>query len=256
MPERFTGGDFTAWLRHFDRCAAANAWNADTRLLKLPAFLHGPAAAYFDSLAQEEKDTLTHLLGSLKKCFTLAVGREQFYREFEQQALRPAKDPSLYLWRFKDLLRNAEPELSNDAFDALLRRQFMKGLPISIRMKLLESDPTPNLAPMVSFTQRYHALDELPVGPTASCAAVHHAAVDHTVCDKRVNNIEKAVPCYHCQSFIHIRKCSGLTEKEFFNLGADAKQWLCSSCHDDTFPFNSIKDTQYILSSNFNSKEL
>ena len=120
MPERFSGGDFTASLRHFDCCAAGYAWNTDTGLLKLPAFLHGPATAYFDSLAPEEKDTLAHLLGSLKKCFTPAVGREKFYREFDQQALRPSKDPSLYLWWLKDLLRNAEPELSNDAFDALL----------------------------------------------------------------------------------------------------------------------------------------
>ena len=37
-----------------------------------------------------------------------------------------------------------------------------------------------------------------------------------SVCDRRVINIEKAVPCYHCQSFIHIRKCSGYTEKERF----------------------------------------
>ena len=53
--ERFSGGDFTAWLRHFDRCAAANAWNADPCILKLPAFFHGPAAAHFDSLAEGSK---------------------------------------------------------------------------------------------------------------------------------------------------------------------------------------------------------
>ena len=181
MPERFSGGDFTTWLRHFARCSAANAWDDATRLLKLPAFLHGPAALYFDSLAEEEKDTLPHLLASLQQCFTPAADREKFYRDFEQQALRTSEDPSLYLWRLKDLLRHAEPDLSADAFNALLRRQFMKGLPFPLRMKLLESDPTPDLAKMVSFAHRFRALDELPVGNPASCAAVHSASSDPAV---------------------------------------------------------------------------
>lgn len=86
----------------------------------MPAFLHGPAASYFDSLAAEEKDTLPHLLASLKKCFAPTVDREKFYRDFDQQALRPSEDPSLFLWRLKDLLRNAEPDLSDGALDALL----------------------------------------------------------------------------------------------------------------------------------------
>ena len=182
MPERFSGGDFTAWLCHFDRCSAANAWNEETRLAKLPAFLNSPAAAYFDSLTEEEKDTLPTLLASLRRCFVPIADREKFYREFDQLALRPSEDPSLFLWRLKELLRNAEPDLSDDAFDALLRRQFMKGLPFQIRMKLLESDPTPDLPKMVSFAQRFRALEELPAGPSASCAAVQNDAImDPTV---------------------------------------------------------------------------
>ena len=105
-------------MREFERCTVANAWDTDTRLLKLPALWHGPAAAYFESLAEGVKDTLAHLLTSLKKWFTPAFARETFYREFEQEALRPSEDPSLYLWRLKDLLRNAEPDLSDEAFDA------------------------------------------------------------------------------------------------------------------------------------------
>ena len=87
LPERVSDGDFATWLRHFDRRASANDWNDDKRIAKLPAFLHGPAAVYFDSLGDAEKDTLPHLLDSLKKCFTPLANREKFYREFEQQAL-------------------------------------------------------------------------------------------------------------------------------------------------------------------------
>ena len=201
LPERFSDGDFATWLRHFDRCASANAWNDEKRLAKLPAFLHGPAAMYFDSLAATDKDTLPHLLDSLTKCFTPMANREQFYREFEQQALRPTEDPSLYLWRLKDLLRRAEPDLSADAFDALLRRQFMKGLPLTLRIKLLESDPTPNLAKMVSLAQRFRALDDLPTDPPAQCAAVHQNMPDspvvpepsHEQQQQRLNHLERLI---------------------------------------------------------------
>ena len=36
----------------------------------------------------------------------------------------------------------------------------MKGLPKNIRLKLLESDPTPDLPKMVSFVQRYRAIQD------------------------------------------------------------------------------------------------
>eukprot|EP00794_Sanderia_malayensis_P002386 gene2386-biopygen1273 len=181
LPERFAGGNFTTWLRHFDRCARANMWNEGIRLLKLPAFLSGPAATYFDSLAADEKDTLPHLLASLQRCFTPAIDHEKFYRDFDTQVLRPAEDPSLYLWRLKDLLRNAEPDLSEGAFEALLRRQFMKGLTHHIRMKLLESDPTLNLTRMVDFAQRFRALAQLPADSPATCAVIDTIEPPHAV---------------------------------------------------------------------------
>ena len=97
MPERFSADDFTAWLRQFERCAVANAWDTDSRLLKLPAFLHGPAAAYFESLVDGENNTLAHFMTNLTRCLMSAVAREKFYRDFDQEALRPSEDPSLYL---------------------------------------------------------------------------------------------------------------------------------------------------------------
>ena len=97
LPERFSSGDFGTWLRHFNRCAAANGWSDGDRLSKLPAFLQGPAATYFDSLTGEEKESIAALSSSLSQCFTPVVERERFYREFESQNLRPNEDPSLFI---------------------------------------------------------------------------------------------------------------------------------------------------------------
>eukprot|EP00794_Sanderia_malayensis_P001629 gene1629-biopygen1507 len=161
-PDRFSSGDFNAWLRHFQRCAQANDWDEETQLTKLPAFLQGPAATYYDTIDD-------HLLTSLKSCFAPAADREKYYREFEEQRLRTAEDPALFLWRLKEALKNAEPDLSPSAFDALLRRQFFRGLPEEIQLKLLESDPTPSLTTMTHFAQRFRSLRNL---PASSCSAV------------------------------------------------------------------------------------
>ena len=56
-------------------------------------------------------------------------------------------------------MAKADPELSNDAKTALIQRQFMKGLPDTIKHKLLEHNPTPNIEEMLSFTQRYRAIE-------------------------------------------------------------------------------------------------
>ena len=169
LPERFASGDFSTWLRHFTRCALANEWSEATQLVKLPAFLQGPAASYYDSLAAADKASLGALTASLKQCFSPAVDQENFYREFEDSRLRPAEDPNLFLWRLKELLRNAEPSLTPSAFNALLRRQFMRGIPSDLRLKILEANPTPTLENMLQFSQRFRAL-RLISAESASCA--------------------------------------------------------------------------------------
>ena len=128
-PERFLEGNFDTWLRHFDRCAAANEWDVATRVLKLPAFLQGPAATYLDSFSAEQRRTYDALVTNLKSCFAPSVDRERHYQQFEDTVLRPSEDPKLFLWRWKECMRNTEPSLSDTDFDALFPRQFMKPMP-------------------------------------------------------------------------------------------------------------------------------
>ena len=194
VPDRFEGGDFDQWLHHFDRCAVANGWANAARLIRLPAFLKGPAATFYESLAEESKDTYAHLTESLRTCFKPSVNRESYYEEFYSQALRPSENPSLFLWRLQELLRTAEPDLSDDTFNALLRRQFMHGLPRDLKLKLLESDPTPDLDTMVQFAQRFRALDALPQ-PQATYSATAAQPLPQTIpVDlQRLDRLEKMV---------------------------------------------------------------
>ena len=99
VPDRFEGGDFDQWLHHFDRCAVANGCANAARLIRLAAFLKGPAATYYESLAEEFKDTYAHLTESLRTCFKPSVNRKSYYKEFYFQALNPSENPSLFSWR-------------------------------------------------------------------------------------------------------------------------------------------------------------
>ncbi|XP_028418988.1 uncharacterized protein LOC114544598 [Dendronephthya gigantea] len=99
--------------------------------------------------------------------------RKNFFAEFELRTLRPEEDPAVYKWELENILSKADPSLSNDAKSALLTRQFSKGLPPTLKLKMLEHNPTPTLAQIVKFTQRFRALSQ----PTAETARVHIDAV-------------------------------------------------------------------------------
>ena len=161
VPERFESGDFPSWLRNFECCALANNWSAEDKLKKLPAFLRGPAATHYFSLADDHKASYDALTTHLRDALCPRVDRERFYAAFDHRTLRSGEDPSLLLWDLEDLLRKADPDLPADARTALLERQFMKSLPSTVRLRLLESNPTPSLSDMRSFVQRYYAVHHL-----------------------------------------------------------------------------------------------
>ena len=105
------------------------------------------------------------------------MNHERFYPDFEQQILCPTEDPSLYLWRLKEILRNAELDLPQEASEVLLYGQFLKGLLANLRLKLLESDPDPDLPKMLLFAQRFRAFEALPcTSPNPSCTTVNTAS--------------------------------------------------------------------------------
>ena len=131
-----------------------------------------------------------NLAKNLTQVLCPAVDREKFFSDFEERILRPNEDPSLFLWELKNILTKVDPTLEESARTALLSRQFMKGLPNSLRLKLLESNPTPMLKEMSEFVKRFRAVhrsdDSLPCFTTlATPQHAHmidgdtlHAAID------------------------------------------------------------------------------
>jgi hypothetical protein len=88
--------------------------------------------------------------------------------------LRTGEDPSVYKWELEQLLDKADLNLEVEAKSDLLSRQFMRGLPSSIRRKLLAHNPTPTLSEMLSFVQRYRAIEDHDVPAHISASASTH----------------------------------------------------------------------------------
>ncbi|CAB3987391.1 ac transposable element-derived 4 [Paramuricea clavata] len=160
LPSKFERGDLTTWLREYDACAEANEWDAAAKIKKLPAFLRGEAASHFYSLNQDSRKTYADATKALKEAICPPACKEVLYAEFEARLLTPGEDPAVYKWELEQILTKAESNIDTRAKTALLTRHFMKGLPKNIRLKLLESDPTPDLPKMVSFVQRYRAIQD------------------------------------------------------------------------------------------------
>ena len=159
FPGKFDGSsDLATWLREFDACSLANDWKEEDKIKKLPAFLRGPAASHFHAIPADDRKTYKDAAKMLISAMCPTAQRENFYSEFEARMLRPGEDPAVYKWDLEQILLKADPLLDDQAKEALIVRQFMRGLPRNIKIKLLESDPTPTLANMIAFVQRYRAV--------------------------------------------------------------------------------------------------
>ena len=200
LPGKFDDGDFDAWLREFDACSTANGWKvteaSDAKILKLPAFLRGRAASNFYAIPEGERRTYADAVKAMRRALRPPAKRENFFAEFELRALRPDEDPSVYKWELENILSKADPTLSNDAKTALLTRQFSRGLPPTLKLKMLEHNPTPTLNEMVEFTQRFLALGQ-PVAaeiPPVQVDAVAHSSYP---ADSKLQELNYYHGCWH-----------------------------------------------------------
>lgn len=172
FPGKFEDGDIVAWLREFDACSEANSWKVEDKIKKLPAFLRGQAASHFYAISEDSRKTYADAVKKLTEAMCPKENRETFFAKFEARSLRPGEDPSVYRWELEQILLKAEAEMSGEAKEALLTRQFMRGLPKALKIKLLQDNPTPDLMQMVSFVQRHRAVQDFSADPYDQAAAV------------------------------------------------------------------------------------
>ena len=122
----------------------------------------------------------------MRRALCLQAKRENFFAEFQQRLLRREEDPSVYKWELENILSKADPCLSNDATTALLTRQFLRGLPPTLKLKMLKHNPTPKLDEMVEFTQHFRALSHSTMAETLP---VHVDAVSRSSSDPQLKEL-------------------------------------------------------------------
>ena len=116
----------------------------------MPAFLRGIAPTQFYALSRDQEDSYGTVVRNLKAAFCPAVCREIFYANFSDRRKRTTL---FFLHSLREILEKADPNLSIDAKEAILARQFLTGLPLAMWLKLLEHNPIPHLAKVLSFSK-------------------------------------------------------------------------------------------------------
>ena len=96
-------------------------------------------------LSLKELHTTNAATKKLKQALCPPVERENYYAKFETRMLRTSEDPPVCKWELEQLLEKTDPYLAVEVKSALLSRQFMRGLPSSIRGKPFGSQPHTNL---------------------------------------------------------------------------------------------------------------
>ena len=68
------------------------------------------------------------------------------------------------------------------------------------------------------------------------------------ICENNVTNCDQAIQCDLCDSWVHI-KCNDLNYIDYKFLQNSNDPWFCISCCSKIFPFNTVKNKNFI--SNF-----
>ena len=134
IPKSFSSGDVREWFQKFEICSDANGWDGAKKAKKLPTLLEGEALAAWMELTEEEKRDF----GVVKEKLIRKLAPLEFVslEQFQKQAIFPGESIGMYLYELKRLLRQAMPELAEDASQQLLIHQFLAGLPAPVSRQL------------------------------------------------------------------------------------------------------------------------
>ena len=129
-------------LERFKTCTAANNWNPDKQLARLPTFLDGRAYTLFRRLGSGQRNSFAQLCENLSKLYYFPEARETQRLELCNLKCRTDEDIDQYVYRLKQKFDRAHPELiGRDFVDIrfdLLKLCFLTGIPEQYQNKLRE----------------------------------------------------------------------------------------------------------------------
>ena len=142
LPEPLKDEDARSWFKRFEVCSAADDWNDQKKLLRLPTLLRGRAWAIFDSLPDASTDSYANLKAALLERLSPDTDEDRISARNGLSQRRLAEDRESIDELARDiekLLDRSSPGLPAEIRDAELRFHFINALPekIALQLKLL-----------------------------------------------------------------------------------------------------------------------
>ena len=142
LPEPLQDRDAREWFKRFEVCAAANEWNEEKKLKRLPTLLRGRAWAVYDALGERQTDTYAHLKTALLKRLSPDTEEDRLSarEELAKRRLREEQESVDELAHdLEKLLDRASPGLPAEIRDSELRFHLINALPekVAFQIKLL-----------------------------------------------------------------------------------------------------------------------
>jgi len=140
LPEPLHDEDARSWFKRYEVCVAANGWNDQKKLLRLPTLLKGRAWAIYDSLGDDQTDTYQNLKAAIlaRLCPDTEEDRMVSREKLSRRQLRDNESVDELGRDIEKLFDRAYSGLPAAVRDSELRFHFMNSLPdkISLQLKL------------------------------------------------------------------------------------------------------------------------
>ena len=212
IPKSFSSGDAREWFQKFEICSDANGWDGAKRAKKLPTLLEGEALAAWMELTEDEKRDF----GVVKEKLIRKLAPLEFVslEQFQKRAIFPGESIGMYLYELKRLLRQAMPELAEDASQQLLIHQFLAGLPAPVSRQLRAVGNTTNLEQIVERAKVLMVVDssekiaaiQSENSEVSSLKAQIQELTEQVAVLTTQKSTKKQLQCFHCKQVGHIQR--------------------------------------------------
>ena len=212
IPKSFSSGDAREWFQKFEICSDANGWDGAKKAKKLPTLLEGEALAAWMELTEDEKRDF----GVVKEKLIRKLAPLEFVslEQFQKRAIFPGESIGMYLYELKRLLRQAMPELAEDASQQLLIHQFLAGLPAPVSRQLRAVGNTTNLEQIVERAKVLMVVDssekiaaiQSENSEVSSLKAQIQELTEQVAVLTTQKSTKKQLQCFHCKQVGHIQR--------------------------------------------------
>ena len=178
----------------------------------LPTLLEGEVLAAWMELTEEEKRDF----GVVKEKLIRKLAPLEFVslEQFQKRAIFPGESIGMYLYELKRLLRQAMPELAEDASQQLLIHQFLAGLPAPVSRQLQAVGNTTNLEQIVECAKVLMVVDssekvaavQSENSEVSSLKAQIQELTEQVAVLTTQKNSKKQLQCFHCKQAGHIQR--------------------------------------------------